>query len=1218
MTRNSVVKTSILAFSLIMIWCVGHRAYAQVGQGASATLTGRVTDSTGAVVPGASLTLAYAGGGLPETTKSNDVGYYTFPGLSPGSYKLTVSRTGFGDVVIPVITLEVQQTANVDVTLNPGTVTQQITVSAGATALQTQTSELSGTVSSQIEQQLPLTFRDPSQLINLVAGVSADMRGGGMGASYADSGGISYQGRLDFKINGGTNEQAIAMVDGVDVTIDAGNFSSVPIITTPDNTQEFKAMTNDYSAQFGRGAGVLNIVTKSGTNSLHGSVYEFLQNNVLDANDLFSNAAGQPLPHEERNQYGFAVGGPVWLPHLYDGRNKTFWFMDLERLDQTRFLPLVLSVPSAAEREGNFSNLYSTDGTPITIYNTADTTTSGGTVLRVPFEGNQLPSVNAFATNISNYWPLPNSPGVLAPNGGFTGVSDYLVAGSAPLTFDRYDIKVDHNISDANRLMWRYSKSLYHVVPVDYLTSTAPQSANSWGYTTRNNIQNGYNMVLSDTWTLSPTMVVTNAINWSRFIDGNPVPVAFDPTPLGGPFASGAITAYANAYDGGPVFPSISVGSYATMGNGFGEVFTEPYSNYEYELGIVKTRGKHTISGGFEFNLLQAGSNFMERYGSSLSFAGGWTDGPNPLNPTANTGNGLADLELGEIGGGSIEAGYSAFQTSKYFGFYLQDDIKLTPKFTANLGLRYDFTTPYTERHNNSYYFVPTLANPLGNFTGPNTNGETINQYLANLGAGPVLGAEQFVNSPGSTGRSIVPTDWTNLSPRLGFAYSVRKNVVVRGGWAKLFMLNPLAPGPIPAGNGAFSATTPIVANVNGINPNVPLANPYPNGFIASTGSSQGLLSQVGLSGLIPGGDAWHTPFSYQWNFGVQTQLPGDATISVAYAGTTSHYLNCPFFSCGNQVPYPLVQKYGSQLTQSVPNPYYGVITNPSALLSQPTVQMGQLLTQWGAFPGLSVFLPPIQGPGVNQDLFQNAFNALEVQYTKHFSHGLSLQVAYTWSKNLTNADAAVGSYLGPVVGYQNETTFAGEWSPSAESVPQRLVIGHVYDLPFGKGEHFGSSWPAPMDKVLGHWQFAGISTIQSGYPLGVTEAGHTTGAFGGGDRPNLVANPCLSGQSRSQLIQNGGLNAAAFSVAAPYSFGDAPRTLSCLSDPIKNFDWSLIKFIPIKEKYTIEFRSEFFNAFNRPQLAQPDTTFNASGFGLITSQANSPRVIQFGLRVKW
>jgi hypothetical protein len=175
-----------------------------------------------------------------------------------------------------------------------------------------------------------------------------------------------------------------------------------------------------------------------------------------------------------------------------------------------------------------------------------------------------------------------------------------------------------------------------------------------------------------------------------------------------------------------------------------------------------------------------------------------------------------------------------------------------------------------------------------------------------------------------------------------------------------------------------------------------------------------------------------------------------------------------------------------------------------------------------------------------------------------------------------------------------------------------------ISDVAFGKGQHIGSSWPAPVDKVLGHWEFSGISTIQSGYPLGVTEAGHTTGAFGGSDRPNMIGNACLSGQSRRQLIQNGGLNAAAFAVPAPYTFGNAPRTLSCLSDPVKNFDWSLIKFIPIKERYTIEFRAEFFNAFNRPQLAQPDTTFNSSGFGLVTTQANAPRIIQFGLRVKW
>ena len=233
MAKASLAKLSSVALMLSMLWCGGNPAYAQVGQGAGATLTGRVTDSSGAVIPGTSVTLVSNSGGLVQTTASNDVGYYTFSGLRPGSYKLTASKTGFADVLIPTITLEVQQTASVDITMNPGAVTQQVTVSAGAVALQTQTSELSGTVENRDEQQLPLLFRDPSQLVNLVAGVSADMRGGGSGASYADPGGLSYQGRLDFKINGGTNEQAIAMVDGVDITIDAGNFSSVPISRLP-------------------------------------------------------------------------------------------------------------------------------------------------------------------------------------------------------------------------------------------------------------------------------------------------------------------------------------------------------------------------------------------------------------------------------------------------------------------------------------------------------------------------------------------------------------------------------------------------------------------------------------------------------------------------------------------------------------------------------------------------------------------------------------------------------------------------------------------------------------------------------------------------------------------------------------------------------------------------------------------------------------------------
>jgi len=360
------------------------------------------------------------------------------------------------------------------------------------------------------------------------------------------------------------------------------------------------------------------------------------------------------------------------------------------------------------------------------------------------------------------------------------------------------------------------------------------------------------------------------------------------------------------------------------------------------------------------------------------------------------------------------------------------------------------------------------------------------------------------------------------------------------------------------------------------------------------------------------------TPYQWQYNAGFQYELPGITLLGINYAGSQGHRLTCAFFECGDQIPANLIQQYGASVYNSVPNPFYGIITNPTVGLSAPTVQLGQLLKQWPAYGGWTAVLPPWQGPDPNHDTFQSEFNALEVQLNKRFSHGLTVMVAYTYSKLLTNSDSFEAGYLGPVTGYQNLVTYQGERSLGAADVTHRLVIGHVYDLPFGKGLRFGSNMPSVVDKIVGHWQFSGLSTFQSGFPLGISEAGHTTGAFGGGDRPDEVSgDPCGSlSRSRGQKILQY-LNPGAFVEPANYTFGNAPRNLNgCRDDGVKNFDFGGFKFFPINEKLKFEFRTEFYNTFNRPELANPNTAFNSAGFGSITSQSNSPRVIQLGLKL--
>jgi Carboxypeptidase regulatory-like domain len=1182
-----------------------------LGQAAStARLTGQVLDSTGAAMPNVDLDLEDTATGTHRAATSNAEGFFTIDLLPPSTYRLTAKASGFSTAVLPQIPLQVNQTASLNITMKLGDLSQQVTISATAAALETQTSALGGVVEESTVKQLPLLLRDPTQLVTLVAGVTSDHRTEGASAPGSNLGGLSYQGRLSFEINGGFRSQAISMVDGVDVTIAAGSFLSTPIQPTSDITQEFKVQTTNVPAEFGRGAGVLNIVTKSGSNSFHGSAFEFLQNNDLDANNFFSNMAGQELPHLERNQFGFTVGGPI-------RKDKTFFFFDTEWLKQNNLFPISTQVPTAAQRNGDFSGIYSTNGTPITIYNPYSTITNpDGSVGRVQFPNNQIPAslLSGFTQNVLSYYPTPNNPGVLGPNGEYTGIGNYFISGSQVSSYDRTDIKVDNNFGEKHRLMGRFSRDHYTINAVNVFDNIASPTSLS----TRNNLQPGYNAVLSWTWLLSNSLILTQSASWARIVDdSNSKSLGFDVSKLGGPYADGSIASYANQYTGGTTFPNINPTGYAPLGDGFGQNFTEPFSNYQYSAGIMKTVGRHTIKAGFQGILLQAADNTNKGFGGTFNGTGGFTCGPNPLTCSSYTGNPVADLLVNTVDSGSMSGGFSSLYSGKYLAGYVQDDIRVTSRLTLNLGLRYEVNTPFTERYNHEFQFNPTVPNPLGGMSGPNTGGAALNSYFQALTGTSLSGAIVFPNSTGASGRGITPTDWTNWSPRIGAAFRATDKLVLRGGFSKLYMLSPISPGPSSPGDGPFGATTNLISSIDGIHPNVSLDNPFPNGFQTPLYDSQGLSTLIGTS-LNTGSTLGKTPYQYQWNIGFQYSLPAKTIVSIAYAGTRGHDLTCGFFYCGDQIPSALIQKYGSQVLSTVANPFYGIITNPLSALSQPTVQLGQLLKNWPAYTGVTYILPAYQGP--KSDTFKSSYDSLQVQANKQYSHGLTVTTAFTWSKILTNSDSFEAGYLGPGNGYQNVNNYAGEKSLSSSDVPYRVSVGYVYDLPFGKGRTFGNNWSKPVDAIIGGWQVAGVTAFSAGYPLGINQTGQTTGAFGGGSRPDWVGNACYdngTGRSRNDKI-NGWLNPAGFAHNPNFTFGDAPRTLPCLSDGVKNTDFSAIKFFRLTERVNLEFRSEFFNIFNRTRLGDPNTTFGSSSFGVITSTLNTPRVIQFGAKVSF
>jgi hypothetical protein len=340
--------------------------------------------------------------------------------------------------------------------------------------------------------------------------------------------------------------------------------------------------------------------------------------------------------------------------------------------------------------------------------------------------------------------------------------------------------------------------------------------------------------------------------------------------------------------------------------------------------------------------------------------------------------------------------------------------------------------------------------------------------------------------------------------------------------------------------------------------------------------------------------------------------------VSVAYVGTQGHNMTCPFFSCNDTTSPAVVNQFGSQLSQTVANPFYGIITDPRASLSTPTVQLGQLTKLWPQYGGLTFVLPAYQG--LRADTFHSNFNALEIQGTQRTSNGLTLTAAFTWSKNLSNADSPDGGYLGPTAGYQNKYDFAGEYALAASDVPYRLAVGYVYELPVGKDRAIGSNWSGPVNAVLGGWQIAGNTTFAGGYPLSIGQTGQTNGPAAPSSRPNLIGNVCYDngmGRSRQDKI-TGWLDPSGLQHSANYTQGTAPRTLSCRSDGIKNTDLAILKSFTITERMNLQFRSEFFNIFNRTRFGAPNTSFGSSSFGVITSTLNTPRIIQFGLKLSF
>ncbi len=932
---------------LLLVALLGIFTLTAFGQ--TAQVTGRVNDPNDAVVPGTRVIATNQGTGLKRETVTNDDGYYTLPLLPPGSYQLTVQKEGFKPISQSGITLQVEQVMRLDFKLELGAATETVQITGAAPLLERETSSVGHVVDNARIVNLPLNQRNPFALAFLVPGVTGSIGFQGSG-----------QGNI-ISVNGGRGGSTEFLLDGIPaappLVNPAQGFAALPSV---DAVQEFKVQTNNYSAEFGRsGSGIINLIYKSGTNELHGSLFEFLRNSALDSNSFFANKNGIPLESFKRNQFGASLGGPIALPKPlfgpfgYDGHNRTFFFAAYEGLRAHSAANLITTVPTEAMRRGDFSQLRTTSGQQIRIYDPATTVRQGSGFVRQAFKDNLIPAsaIDPVSAKILRFYPLPNRTG-----NDVTGINNFAASGTNITENDSFDVKVDQNISDRQRFSARYSRRALAIKPPDFFPPEilvadpgllTTEGANSFSF--------------DYSFTFNPTHVLNVRLGANRILRGvSPRGEDFDPgKELGFP-------AYIRDNADALMFPTIAPAGYLSIGRSAAQRSRNGFETHSLHVSNTKTLARHQLKFGFEGRMLRVNTNEAGQTVGNYSFGRNFTQGPNPLAASATAGDGFASLLLG-LGTGTQTRFFKVLSVQNYYwGFYLADDFKVSSKLTLNLGLRYELETPRTERYNRLNYLDPQAPSPLAGPSG-----------VANLKGGLVFATEND--------RSQFETDRNNWAPRFGFAYQATGKTVVRGAYGVFYAPSLQAAGGTVSGPG-YRSNTSWLSSLDGVTPNHYLRDPFPNGFVPVSGSSLGLLTGVGTSISAPLRETV-TPYTQQWNFGIQRELPGGILLETTYVGSRGLQLIDGASGAGlplNQLR-PEDLALGAQLLQEVPNPFFGLID--TGTLAAQKVQRRFLLRPFPQFNDIDA-LATSGGTSI--------YHSFQLKAEKRLSRSLAFLVAYT------------------------------------------------------------------------------------------------------------------------------------------------------------------------------------------------------------------------------
>ncbi len=1148
-------------------------------------INGTVTDASGAVVNDCQVDVHNVATGVVTTARTSSAGTYTFPNLLPGTYTVTFTLAGFQTSAHTGVTVETGRTSNVDGTLTTGETSQTVDVKSSAISLQTATPQVGVTIENAVVEALPDELsgqaRQIDNFIFLAPGVT--------GSSFSHN------------ISGGEDFQNEVLFQGIPA-VQAETEGYQTYINPPfEMVNEFHVSSSIFSTQYGLGQGAVNYNFVSGTNRLHGDAFYINRNNFFDARGLVE--INPHVPVNKENNYGFTVGGPVYIPHVYNGRNRTFWHATDEYFKYNQQPSATMSVPTALAKQGDFSQ-YATSKVPQVIY-VPQGVNCNGLAPGTPFPNNIIPAncISPISASVLTQIPDPTIPGALTQN-----INSQL--GVITTNQTSWGYTVDHNINERHSLHFSQWHDHQNSPTVENNAYYANELS---GLMTEPRLGSGF--FLSYVGSLTPNLVVTAGFGWLGEINDE-------------------FNAHQNvnfpAVANGTVFPTISfTGSAPNAPSGLGSAYDGEISSINRKLGLgfqnnyLYTHGRNTYNFGYEIRRAYQDDHECEHCTGSFAFSSlttsnGQTDSQQMLNEN-NTGVAFASFLLGQVDSTNRQQAFETRLRNFSISPYIMDDIKITPKLTINAGIRWDVMVPFTADDPGNIVFLD-LNKPNPGAIGPN---------------GPLLGAATSLgHGPEAAGFSRADIAWKNVGPRLGFAYALNQKTVFSGGYALTFLdggayefgTNKTANnyGNVLAGLNQTPSSGTNIANYGSWDART-LASAGATPLTADLGLGAGVLHPFQKSGISQ-------PYSQMYDLGIQRELPWNLFTAITYVG--NHGVHLPsalndtnqvdprYLSLGQSLLAPWNLPVGQAALKSVGVPNIGGLYQPYAAFQ--TNFPGQTVQQ--ALLEFPQFQSTANGHTLNNFETEGVsiYNALQSQLQKRFTDGLSFLLSYTYARTMGNSDHGFTTSTPNALNKFNQKA---EWAVSSSDQTHVIALSGVYELPFGAGKSFFHGGNSLISReVIGGWQVSGVFQYASGTPFGISAAG--TPLLTGGNRANVVPGAPIHLNYKNYYSKTPVFNTAAFQDPGKAALGNAARNQSDLRNPFNsNENVALAKKFQFGEGVQAELRMEYFNILNRMQVCGPtdmdvshsrDLTNGNFGYVYGACQGNTPRQGQAYFRVSF